>query len=37
MQGFRILKSASYLILIVSNILIKIEDKYLPAHYDLKN
>ena len=34
MQGFIILKSKSYLILIGSKILIKIEDIYLPAHYD---
>ena len=34
MQGFKILKSTSYLILIVSKILIKQEDTYLPAHYD---
>ena len=34
MQGFKILKSTSYLILILSKILIKIEDNFLPAHYD---
>ena len=34
MQGFKILKSTSYLILSISKILIKIVDNYLPAHYD---
>ena len=31
-QGFKVLKSTSYLILIVYKILIKIEDNYLRAH-----
>ena len=34
MQGFKILQSTSFLVFIVSKILIKIEDNYLPAQYD---